>query len=85
MHPAYSVIFFTTASGAGFGLLTLLGILGPLQQLPNDRWFGLVALFVAFALAVSATRPNQRSFGSCCRGPRMPRRVSRPKPAPDAV
>ncbi len=53
MHPAYSVIFFTTASGAGFGLLTLLGILGPLQQLPNDRWFGLVALFVAFALAVS--------------------------------
>ena len=26
MHPAYSVIFFTTASGAGYGLLFLLGI-----------------------------------------------------------
>ncbi len=52
MHPAYSVIFFTTASGAGFGLLALLGLLGSLQLLPADRWFGLAALAIAFALAV---------------------------------
>ena len=26
MHPAYSIIFFTTASGAGYGLMFLLGI-----------------------------------------------------------
>ena len=26
MHPAFSVIFFTTASGAGYGLLALLGL-----------------------------------------------------------
>ena len=26
MHPAYSIIFFTAASGAGYGLLFLLGI-----------------------------------------------------------
>ena len=26
MHPAYSVILFTTASGAGYGLLALLGL-----------------------------------------------------------
>jgi DMSO reductase anchor subunit len=52
MHPAYSVIFFTTASGAGFGLLALLGVLGPFALVPGDRWFGLVALFIAFALAV---------------------------------
>ena len=25
MHPALSVIFFTTLSGAGYGLLALLG------------------------------------------------------------
>jgi DMSO reductase anchor subunit len=24
MHPAFSVIFFTVASGAGFGLISLL-------------------------------------------------------------
>jgi DMSO reductase anchor subunit len=28
MHPAYSVILFTTASGAGYGLLALLGLVG---------------------------------------------------------
>ena len=28
MHPAFSVIFFTTATGAGYGLLALLGVLG---------------------------------------------------------
>ena len=26
MHPAYSVILFTTTSGAGYGLLALLGL-----------------------------------------------------------
>ena len=28
MNPAYSVILFTTASGAGYGLLALLGLVG---------------------------------------------------------
>jgi DMSO reductase anchor subunit len=28
MNPAYSVILFTTASGAGYGLMALLGLLG---------------------------------------------------------
>jgi DMSO reductase anchor subunit len=53
MHPAYSVIFFTTASGAGFGLLALLGVLGPLHLLPAERWFGLAGLAVALGLAAS--------------------------------
>ena len=26
MHPARSIVFFTTASGAGFALLVLLGL-----------------------------------------------------------
>ena len=37
MHPAYSVIFFTTASGAGYGLLLLLGLGVPLGLLPRER------------------------------------------------
>lgn len=48
MHPALSVILFTTASGAGYGLLALLGLLGPAGFIPADRWFGLAA----FALAL---------------------------------
>ena len=53
MHPASSVIFFTVSSGLGYGLLTLLGALGALGLLPDDRSFGLVAVFVALA-AVTA-------------------------------
>ena len=50
MHPAYSVIFFTTASGAGYGLLALLGILNIGNYLPIDKWFFLLALFISLAL-----------------------------------
>jgi len=50
VHPALSVIIFSTASGAGYGLLALLGILTPLNVLPQDRVFG----FVALALALGA-------------------------------
>ena len=34
MHPALSIVFFTTASGAGFALLLLLGLGVPLGLLP---------------------------------------------------
>jgi len=50
MHPAASVIFFTTASGAGYGILALLGILVPLGYLPADPWFGGVTLLLALGL-----------------------------------
>ncbi|MBS0520740.1 MAG: dimethyl sulfoxide reductase anchor subunit [Proteobacteria bacterium] len=50
MHPSLSVIFFTTLSGAGYGLLALTGILAPLGAVPQDRRFGLAALAVALAL-----------------------------------
>jgi len=50
MHPAYSVIFFTTASGAGYGLLALLGLLNAGGYLPTDRWFGLTAFVISFGL-----------------------------------
>jgi DMSO reductase anchor subunit len=47
MHPAYSIIFFTTASGLGYGLLALLGVYGAFGLAPQDRWFGLAALGLA--------------------------------------
>ena len=51
MHPSFSVIIFTTASGAGFGLLFLLGLGVPLGLLPVDPWFGVAAMATAFVLA----------------------------------
>ena len=50
MNPAFSVIFFTTASGAGYGLIALFGIGAMLGLLPDDRWFGGISLGVALAL-----------------------------------
>lgn len=50
MHPAYSVIFFTTASGAGYGLLVLMGLLNALGMLPADRWFGLTGFIISLGL-----------------------------------
>src|SRR3546814_17976234 len=49
MHPAYSVVFFTTASGAGYGLLALMGLFGALGLLPPDPWLGAVGLGMALA------------------------------------
>src|SRR5258706_6802033 len=52
MHPTFSIVIFTTASGAGFALLFLLGLAVPLGLLPDDPWFGFAGLATAFALAV---------------------------------
>ena len=49
MNPAYSVIFFTTASGLGYGLLAFIGVFVSLGLLPADRWLGLWGLGVALA------------------------------------
>jgi len=53
MHPAFSVIFFTTASGAGYGLLALLCVFGALGLIPPDRWFGVTAFALAFGLVTA--------------------------------
>ncbi|HVO01964.1 MAG TPA: DmsC/YnfH family molybdoenzyme membrane anchor subunit [Candidatus Cybelea sp.] len=53
MHPAYSVIFFTTSSGGGYGLLALLGLFGAAGLLPASPVFGLIAFGLAF-VAITA-------------------------------
>ena len=50
MHPAYSVIVFTTASGAGYGLLIWLAVAVALNLVPRDPVLGFVGLGVALAL-----------------------------------
>ena len=50
MHPAYSVILFTTASGAGYGLLALLGLVGISHGEASSIAFGLTAVVIALGL-----------------------------------
>ena len=50
MNPAFSVIFFTTSSGTGYGLLTVLGLLNALGILPQHRVFLVLAVGLAIVL-----------------------------------
>ena len=50
MKPASSIVFFTTASGAGYGMLFWLGLLSALGNLPTSTAYGMTALFIALAL-----------------------------------
>lgn len=50
MHPAFSVVFFTTATGAGYGLLALLGVLAGQGFMPPDFWLGLTGMGLALGL-----------------------------------
>lgn len=47
MHPALSVILFSTTTGAGYGVVILLGVLGFAGLVPADFWFGLTAFGVS--------------------------------------
>jgi sulfite dehydrogenase (quinone) subunit SoeC len=50
LNPAYSVILFTTASGAGYGLLALLGLVGFNHGPASSMAFAITATFIALAL-----------------------------------
>ena len=50
MHPAYSVILFTTASGAGYGLLMLLSLACFMGVLPESQVYGFVSMALALGL-----------------------------------
>jgi len=58
MHPAYSVILFTTASGAGYGLLIWLGLLtgsgsSPLGAIPALLTLGIALVLITAGLLSS--------------------------------
>lgn len=53
MHPALSVIFFTTASGAGYGMVIILAIIFGFDLLPVDRTTGIVGLGLSFLMVTA--------------------------------
>ena len=63
MHPAKSVIFFTTASGAGYGLLIWFALFSLLNRIPADRDFALVVLGVSFALVTAGLLSSTAHLG----------------------
>lgn len=50
MNPAYSVILFTTSSGAGYGLLFLLGLVGFNHGQASSFYFAVTCMVLALAL-----------------------------------
>jgi DMSO reductase anchor subunit len=63
MHPALSVIVFTTATGAGYGLLAWLGLLAAMHALPGDRALGVVSLGLALALITGGLLSSTAHLG----------------------
>src|SRR5438045_190937 len=63
MHPAYSVILFTTASGAGLGLLAWLALLVVLGVVPDERWLGFAGLGLAFLLVTTGLLASTTHLG----------------------
>src|SRR5262245_41239724 len=63
MHPAYSVIIFTTASGAGYGLLVWLALAKAFELAPAQRSFAVVAFGLAFVLITAGLLSSTAHLG----------------------
>jgi DMSO reductase anchor subunit len=63
MHPAASVIAFTVASGAGYGLLFVLGVIYARAPLPLSREYALVPLAAALILIATGLAASVAHLG----------------------
>ncbi len=63
MNPAYSVILFTTASGAGYGLLALLGLVGFNHGQASSPAFAITTTFIALALITTGLLSSTLHLG----------------------
>ncbi|HET8997950.1 MAG TPA: DmsC/YnfH family molybdoenzyme membrane anchor subunit [Acetobacteraceae bacterium] len=53
MNPQFSVVFLTTASGVGYGMLAWLGVLNAARLLPGSPWFGIAGTLLGLALSAA--------------------------------
>ncbi len=63
MHPAYSVIFFTTASGAGYGLLIWLALASLYDMTPVDPFIGFFGFGLALLLVTGGLLSSTAHLG----------------------
>lgn len=63
MHPAYSVIVFTTASGAGYGLLALLGLVGFNHGQASSVAFAIICMIIALGLITTGLLASTLHLG----------------------
>ena len=63
MHPAYSLIFFTTLSGAGYGLLTWLALGRLSGNWIFGPWEGVLSCLVGLALVTAGLLSSSMHLG----------------------
>ncbi|MBO21614.1 MAG: DMSO reductase [Rhodospirillaceae bacterium] len=63
MNPAYSVIFFTTASGAGYGSIVWLVVLALLGIVPLTPALGITVFLVSLALITAGLLSSTLHLG----------------------
>jgi DMSO reductase anchor subunit len=63
LHPAASIIAFTTLTGMGYGLLALIGVLAPLGTLPLARAFGASSLGLALVFITAGLLSSTLHLG----------------------
>ena len=64
MKPAPSIVFFTVASGAGYGLLFWLGLLRPTGLLPQAPAFALTCLGLSLLLITAGLLASTFHLGN---------------------
>ena len=63
MNPAYSIIFFTVSSGAGYGLLALLGLAASSHGKASSMAFALASVGVALVLIAAGLISSTAHLG----------------------
>jgi len=63
VHPAASVIFFTVASGAGYGVLALTGLLVASGRMPEHPLFGVINLGIGLVLVTAGLLSSTAHLG----------------------